>query len=73
MIVGKVETLAITIILSTLKHNLPSCGTSETEGSSSDRVFNFAVNKDTSAVGITPLFSSSPCFLKFTPRPSSSP
>ena len=63
----------MTIILSTLKHNFPSCGTSETDGSSSDKVFNFAENNDTKAVGITPLFSSTPCFLKFTPSPSSSP
>ena len=35
-------------------------------------VFNFAANNVTRAVGIMPLFVNSPCFLKFTPSPSSS-
>lgn len=50
------------MMLSTLKQSLPSCGTSDTDGSSSDKDFNLAAKEDTKAVGITPLLESSPCF-----------
>ena len=60
-------------MLSTLKQSFPNCGTSETDGSSSANVFNFATKDETKTVGIIPLFDNSPCFLKFTPNPSSSP
>ena len=64
--------LAITLISSTLKLNFPSCGTSDTEASSSARVFNFATNDAVRTDGIFPLFRISPFFLKFTPNPLSS-
>ena len=70
--VGKVETLAIKSISSTLNDNFPSCGTSETEGSSSARVFNFAINDEIKTLGIVPLTLISPLSLKFTANPESS-
>ena len=72
IMVGKVEMLVVTGISSTLKLNFPSCGTSETEGSSSARIFNFAIKEAVRTFGIIPLLKSSPSFLKFTPNPSSS-
>ena len=71
--VGKVEILATTCTSSTLKFNLPSCGTSDTDGSSSARVLSLAVNEDVRTEGIVPLLKISPFFLKFTPKPESSP
>ena len=42
IIVGNEETDAISIVLSTLKHNLPSCGISQTDGSKFEKLFNFS-------------------------------
>ena len=64
--------LATTLMSSTLKFNLPSCGTSLTEASSSASVLSFATKDEVRTCGIFPLSRVSPSFLKLTAKPSSS-